>query len=274
MIADILSARTREYRPANALEQERVLAELLQHYVLARLSRAKLFSRACFHGGTFLRICHGLLRFSEDLDFSLERDIDDWDLERSMRSLESELFREGYEIETTADVRRTVNVGWVKVTSLYHERGFSPRREEKVSVKVEVDTRPSSGAVLETRVVRRHVTLHLQHHDPSSLLAGKVHALLSRPFAKGRDIFDLIWYLADRSWPAPNFVLLRNALAQTGWSGPGLESEGWREVLSSHLQGLDWKQFRRDVEPFLEDPSDLDLMTSDNVGKLLRFKAG
>lgn len=55
---------------------------------------------------------------------------------------------------------------------------------------------PSSGAIL---------TLRLQHHDRSSLLAGKLHAI-----QQGRDIYDLIWYLSDRSWPEPNLVLLNN----------------------------------------------------------------
>jgi len=63
----------REYAPANAIEQESVLAELLQHYVLASLSRAGFFREAEFHGDTCLRIVHGMERFSEDLDFLLKR---------------------------------------------------------------------------------------------------------------------------------------------------------------------------------------------------------
>ena len=72
MIADVLNARIREYAPASALEQENVLQELMQHYVLASLSRAGMFSEAIFHGGTCLRIIHGMSRFSEDLDFLLK----------------------------------------------------------------------------------------------------------------------------------------------------------------------------------------------------------
>lgn len=39
-----------------------------------------------------------------------------------------------------------------------------------------------------TSVTRRHVTLQLQHHNQASLLAGKLHAILQRPYVKGRDI--------------------------------------------------------------------------------------
>ena len=59
----------------SALDQENVLQELVQQYVLASLSRAGLFSsaQAVFHGGTCLRLVHGMNRFSEDLDFFLKR---------------------------------------------------------------------------------------------------------------------------------------------------------------------------------------------------------
>ena len=48
MLSDVLQARIREYAPANAIEQENMLAELMQHYVLVSLSRSGLFSTPCF----------------------------------------------------------------------------------------------------------------------------------------------------------------------------------------------------------------------------------
>ena len=73
-----------------------------------------------------------------------------------------------------------------------------------------------------------NVTLNLQHYDKASLLAGKLHAVLSRTYSKGRDLYDLVWYLSDRSWPGPNLVLLNAALGQTGWKGAALTPENWR----------------------------------------------
>ena len=72
MIAEILLGRIERYAPTDAVDQENALAEILQHYVLASLAREGFFSVAQFHGGTFLRIVHGLERFSEDLDFVLK----------------------------------------------------------------------------------------------------------------------------------------------------------------------------------------------------------
>jgi hypothetical protein len=73
MINDVLKRRIEEYAPEDTLEQENVLQEIMQHYVLTSLSRAGLFSEAVFHGETCLRIINRTHRYSEKskrLDFS------------------------------------------------------------------------------------------------------------------------------------------------------------------------------------------------------------
>jgi hypothetical protein len=94
----------------------------------------------------------------------------------------AELSREGYAVECKVSDRKVVHGAFVRFPGLLHDLALSGRREEIFSVKIEVDTRPPKGAVLATTIVRRHVVLHLQHHDQASLLAGKLHALLQRPF--------------------------------------------------------------------------------------------
>jgi len=138
-----------------------------------------------------------------------------------------------------------------------------------LSVKVEIDTNPPAGAVLTTTVVRRHVTLQLQHHDRASLLAGKLHAILQRSYLKGRDIYDLLWYRSDPNWPAPNLTLLNNALQQTGWADVPLTEDNWREVVRDRLPTQAWDQVVADVRPFLEPSADLDLLTFENVMRVL-----
>jgi len=56
---------------------------------------------------------------------------------------------------------------------------------------------PEKALLEATTVIRRHVTLQLHHHDRASLLAGKLHAILQRTYVKGRDMYDLLWYLSD-----------------------------------------------------------------------------
>jgi hypothetical protein len=146
---------------------------------------------------------------------------------------------------------------------------LSPHEDEVLSIRIEVDTQPPAGAILNTTIVRRYVILNLQHHDKASLLAGKMHAILQRPFVKGRDIYDLFWFLSDPAWPSPNLSLLNNALAQTNWPGDLVTDSNWREILGQKLAELDWESAVAEVRPFLMDPSDVELLTRQNVMKLL-----
>jgi hypothetical protein len=148
-----------------------------------------------------------------------------------------------------------VHSAFVRFPGLLHELTLSPRADEIVAIKLEVDTHPPAGANLETTVVRRHALLHLQHHDPASLMAGKLHALLQRHFTKGRDWYDLAWYLDQPAWPAPNLVMLNHALAQTEWAGPGVTLENWCDLVQERLLAIDWDRAVRDVEPFILDES-------------------
>ncbi len=117
------------------------------------------------------------------------------------------------------------------------------------------------------------MTLHVQHHDRASLLAGKLHAILNRPYTKGRDIYDLMWYLSDPGWPAPNLTLLNNALRQPGWGVPYPNENNWPGIVREQLQERDWDRVTADVRPFLESAADLSLLTPENVLRLLERRA-
>jgi predicted nucleotidyltransferase component of viral defense system len=72
-MAAIIAERLKKYSPQNSAEEENALKEILQEIILCGLSDAGFFKDAIFQGGTFLRIFHGLERYSEDLDFSLKK---------------------------------------------------------------------------------------------------------------------------------------------------------------------------------------------------------
>jgi hypothetical protein len=68
-----------------------------------------------------------------------------------------------------------------------------------------------------------------------------------------------LWSLSDPDWPAPNLVLLNNALRQTGWRDEPLTETNWREVVRRRLQAIRWDQVVSDVRPFLEPSAEHDL---------------
>lgn len=246
-----------------------VTREYLQARILGALQRAEAMIPLAFHGGTALRFLFASARYSEDLDFALERASDQYDFRAYLRVIRTEFAAEGYAVELKVNDRKAVHSAFIRFPGLLYELGLSPHRSEVFSVKIEADTNPPAGAVLTTSLVRRHVTLQLQHHDRSSLLAGKLHAILQRPYVKGRDLYDLLWFFSDPDWPAPNLVLLNNALEQTGWRGEPLTGCNWREAARRRLQAAPWDRVVADVRPFLEPSADPALLTQENLMRVL-----
>ena len=245
-----------------------VAREYLQARILGSLQRAGAMIPLAFHGGTALRFLFSTARYSEDLEFALEKDRKRYDFRAYLQAIQRDLRAEAYAVELKVSDQKTVHNAFVRFPGLLYELGLSPHTDETLAVKIEVDTRPPAGAGLETTVVRRHVILQIQHHDRASLLAGKLHAIFQRPYAKGRDLYDLLWYLSDPAWPSPNLALLNNALAQTGWTGGALTANSWRGVLHERLQTLAWENVQNDVRPFLEPSVNPEILTRENLLKL------
>jgi hypothetical protein len=246
-----------------------LVREYLQARILESLQRSGAMVPLAFHGGTALRFLYAIPRFSEDLDFALEKPGAGYDFRAYLRNIQDNFTGEGYQLGIKLNDKKPVNTAFVRFENLLYEFGLSAPRAEVLAVKIEVDTDPPRGAGLATTLIRRHVTLRLQHHDRASLLAGKLHALFQRQYVKGRDLYDLMWYLSDPEWPDPNLTLLQNALRQTGWEGPLPDEHNWREMLCRRLGKIDWKQSVADVKPFLEGTREAAWLTQESFEKLL-----
>lgn len=255
-----------------SMDGRNMAREYLQARILAALQRAGAMIPLAFHGGTALRFLYAHGRYSEDLDFALEGDRQSYDFRGYLRAIRNELTLEGYNIELKVNDRKTVHSAFVRFPGLLYELGSSEQRSEVLAVKLEVDTNPPAGAGLATSVVRHFVLLQLQHHDKASLLSRKLHAILQRSYAKGRDVYDLLWYLSDPTWPAPNLVLLNNALRQTNWAGEELNETNWRKQIGERLHRLDWSAIPGDVRPFAEPGFNMRLLTLENLERVLRMK--
>lgn len=248
------------------------MREYLQARILATLQNQGAMTSLAFHGGTALRFLFQLPRFSEDLDFTLEKNRQEYDFQKYLESISNELTLEGYPIAVKFNDRRIVHSAFINFPGLLYEFRLSPHHNQNFSVKLEVDTNPPAGTVLTTSLIRhRELFLNLQHHDKASLLSGKIHAILQRNYLKGRDVFDLIWYLSDRSWPLPNFTMLNNALAQSDWEGPQLSPDNWKHVLLTRLTHAGMDGIRKDVAPFLARTEDLIQVNWDIIKNLLEF---
>ena len=195
-----------------------------------------------FHGGTALRFLFSIPRYSEDLDFALERLPDAYDFRTYLHQINRDFLAESYTLDFKVSDKGAVHKAFVRFRGLPYELGLSGHESEVLAVKLGVDTNPPKGAVVTTTALHRHISLNLQHHDRASLLAGKLHAVLQRTYPKGRDFYDLWWYLSQPDWPTPNLILLNAALAQTGWDGPTLNSVNWRSFIQQRVKQLTWQE--------------------------------
>lgn len=255
---------------SSPIQAGNLVREYLQARILESLQNTGGMIPLAFQGGTALRFLYGLPRYSEDLDFTLEGPSEGFDLQRFLNKVQRDFEKEDYNVRVKVNAKNVVQAAFFRFPGLLYELGLPSQPGQVLSVKLEIDTKPPAGAGLEISIVRHHVTLRLQHHDRSSLFAGKLHALLQRNYVKGRDIYDLFWYLSNRHWPEPNLTLLNNALEQTGWKSCKLSRNSWQEVIRQKIQEMSWERVRKDVAPFLEKDAELDLLTRDNLLVLLK----
>lgn len=256
---ELIQRKLDAYRVSNPVEEAQATKEIMQEIALYGLWRAGFFEVAAFQGGTSLRILHRLARFSEDLDFLLLAPDPAFDWSAYLAKL-LECFDE-YGIQSEAlprgnmdgAVRTAVikNNSFVNQLNLSYYRGHA---DQKITIKLEIDANPPAGSGYDYTYLDFPTDYEVCHQDLPSNFALKIHALLCRPYLKGRDWYDFNWYI--RQEVSPNLPHLRNALVQYGpWEGieGDVIDEGWvRAELQRKIDGLDWKQAADDVAPFLK----------------------
>lgn len=254
------------------LRARNLVREYCQARILQFLQDRGVFRSWVFHGGTALRFLYRLPRYSEDLDFALIGPATRLDFADIIANVRGAFEAEAYNASANIRDRKTVKSASIRFPGLLHELGISPRPTEALSIKIELDSHPPLGGKTETSLLRRFALLNVLHYDRASFLSGKLHAILARPYVKGRDLYDLLWYLSDRSWPEPNIRFLDSALKQTHWKGPEITKSNWPTLLAGRIHEVDWKRAVEDVRPFIERLPDLGLLTRENVLSLLKAR--
>ena len=274
MSVKIIQEKLNSYHCQSTQEEDHALKEITQELVLNSLYNSGFFKVAAFQGGTALRILHGLMRFSEDLDFALLKVDPKFDLNAYLGSMNAELKAFGYDVKvegrTSANAvqntfRKEDSLG--RLLSVNYPKVDGPKRSLKI--KLEVDTNPPAGAKSETKFLDFPINFSVTAHDLPSLFAGKSHALLCREYVKGRDWFDFLWYVGQRV--TPNFEFLAHALEQFGpWKKKKMkvDLEWYRKEMTQRIGDLDWAKAKADVHRFLR-PVDVKTLDLWNAGFFL-----
>lgn len=258
MAITIIQERLKNYKALSKQEELNALKEIYQEVALAGLARSDFFKLAAFQGGTALRIVHQLQRFSEELDFVLVTPSKSFQWQSYLKAIELEFnsFGVNLEIKERAFAQGAIKTAFLKedsfarILELTYDR--LPSDEQKITIKLEIDTQPPDGSNFENAFLIYPYPFSLLIQDFPSLFASKCHALLCRKYEKGRDWFDFLWYLS-RNTPI-NSLLLKNALYQAGpYQNQAIPySKKWLyEAFEQKISAIDWKSAKRDVENFL-----------------------
>ncbi|MBI2996305.1 MAG: nucleotidyl transferase AbiEii/AbiGii toxin family protein [Candidatus Melainabacteria bacterium] len=247
-------------------EKINILREFLQILTLKILRDKNTFLNIAFIGGTCLRILYDLKRYSEDLDFSLISN-KGYNFLTLLENLKKEFNL--YNIQTDFKYTTgTVNNCFIKFKGVLQDFDLHHHRDEKLSIKLEIDTNPPSGANLEEKIVNNQFIFNLIVYDLPSLMAGKLHAVMCRKYTKGRDFYDLLWYLTKKT--IPNIKLLNNSIIQTEKEDWAITEVNWKEILSGKLKKLNYKKIRNDASPFLQTKEEADLITFSSFESLIK----
>ncbi len=268
MLDDILiplvSAKQHERVPNEVIKN--MVKEYVQYPVLEYVYGSREFQRLVFYGGSCVRICYDGPRLSEDLDFTVLSPAQAIDLDALARGLEAR-FRSEFLVDVKAHVQQNEVMKRVTLKfPILKKLGLTPAlpsASDLLHVKIEISLSSLTGTktnsssntpsgtsqegayelsgVETSSVVKYGLSFFVKHYTLPFLMAGKINALLSRIWLKGkegevdikgRDFFDLYWFF-DRK-VEPDWETLERA---TGISR------------MDQLKKILWERIERSVTP-------------------------
>lgn len=244
-----------------------MLREDLQCMVLKVVEERGYIKNLAFVGGTALRFLYDLKRFSEDLDFSLV-DPAGFSFDDFVKDIEKSFDAWGIGLEFKSKSVGAVQNMMLKFSGLMYETGVSRRQNQKLLIKLEVDTKPPAGYRAEVSFLNKLMPMNVCHYDLPSLFSGKLHACLFRQYTKARDFYDLMWFLNKKI--QPNLPQLENAIFQTTGDKPSLDIAKLKKMLADRIKAADFEKIRREISVFLADPSESKYLTRENMEQLNR----
>lgn len=198
------------YGGLDAETRRNALKEELQHYVLNFIYHHKEYKDWIMYGGSTLRIIHGLNRMSVDLDFEISHAITENYLEELKKEIEKyflNTYGAGADFMT---VKITTGRGLLIKFHIGEELSFG-HSSKQVHVKIDLNHFVASKIVTERRPINRdQLSFVVITYNMSALMASKLAAIFLRGTRgvgeavyeeKGRDIYDLLWYMDKKVVP-------------------------------------------------------------------------
>jgi hypothetical protein len=198
--------------------QRNAVKEELQYYVLNFIYHHPEYSNWIMYGGSALRICHGLDRMSVDLDFEVGREVD----EKFLAELKDEIekhFEQTYGTKKDfLSVKITNGRGLLLRFYIGEELGIG-HPSKQIHVKIDLNHFVAPKTVIERRPINRdQLSFVIATYNMSALMASKIAAIFLRGARgvgdkvyeeKGRDIYDLLWYMSKVAIPDLDYLVAK-----------------------------------------------------------------
>jgi hypothetical protein len=202
------------------------------------------------YGGSALRIIHGLDRMSVDLDFEISHAVTEEFLEELKKEIEKH-FLNTYGAGTDfMTVKITTGRGLLLKFHVGEELSFG-HSSKQVYVKIDFNHFVASETVTERRPINRdQLSFVIITYNMSALMASKLAAILLRGTRgigeavyqeKGRDIYDLLWYMGKKVVPDFDYLTAK-----------GIDAKDPRTLfdkLTLQMNKVSDKNLEQDLEP-------------------------
>lgn len=264
-----LPPHLREYR----------IKEIIQELTLFILSKTDFFNHAAFYGGSALRILYKLDRFSEDLDFSLKKENQDFNLDKYLDILKHELEGLGLAFNTESkdkNIDTHIKSAFLKANTkelilTFFNIDESLPNNQVTKIKFEIDTNPPKYATFENKYILKPLPFEICAYDLPSLFAGKIHAILCRLWKnriKGRDLYDYVFYISHNI--EPNLNHLRARLIDSNFINENVtfNKEILKTMLINHFMTIDINSAKKDIIPFITNGDKIAIWSNDFFVKI------
>jgi len=230
-----------------------ILKEHLQYYFLNFIYNSNYGKNLIFIGGSALRTCYGLNRLSEDIDMDIELNTT-----INKQQLAEDIVKYFKQTYLFDNLEYTISGKDEKIYfkfPILKELNISDNSEsDKLYVKLEIsDIISKSYKVALTPISKLGFNFIVKNYDLETLMASKINAIFTRKYIKGndenynfkgRDYFDLLWYL--QKGVKPNMDFIKDTLKID-------DLEELYKKLYDLIQNLNIKYLEEDLIPLFED---------------------
>lgn len=237
-----------------------LLKEALQLYVLNFIYTSKYNSNFIFTGGTCLRICFGLPRLSEDLDFDII-DITKFEITKFTEDIQDYFVKNLQYKDVYTKIANNQRTIFIKFPILRNLGISSSSENDALFVRVDITKIPTKYYKQEISVKNiSNFSFIINRYSLPDLFASKICAIIERNFSKGsnskeeensinikgRDYYDLLWFLEKRV--VPNYGRIGSILKIRS-------KDGIIKLLNDKVASVNEEHIKEDLAPFVKDLS-------------------